>query len=92
MPNLFPLLKHREEPDHPAGRAVRRATLHNLQDFPEDAHMTRRVILSGATGFIGRVDRLHERLDVAAAIALADGLAETAAWYRDGGRLKPSAR
>jgi len=54
--------------------------------------MTRRVILSGATGFIGRVDRLHERLDVAAAIALADGLAETAAWYRDGGRLKPSAR
>lgn len=45
-----------------------------------------------AEGFVCRVDRLHERLGVAAAIDLADGLAETAAWYRDAGWLKPSAR
>lgn len=45
-----------------------------------------------AEGFVCRVDRLHERLGVAAAIDLADGLAETAAWYRDEGWLRPSAR
>lgn len=45
-----------------------------------------------ADGFASRVDRLHQRLGVAAAIDLAAGLAETAAWYRDEGRLKPSAR
>ena len=45
-----------------------------------------------AEGFVCRVHRLHERLGVAAAIDLADGLAETAAWYRDEGWLKPSAR
>ena len=42
-----------------------------------------------AEGFVCRVDRLHERLGVAAAIHLADGLAETAAWYRAAGWLKP---
>jgi nucleoside-diphosphate-sugar epimerase len=45
-----------------------------------------------AEGFVCRVDRLHERLGVAAAIDLADGLAETAARYREEGWLKPSAR
>jgi nucleoside-diphosphate-sugar epimerase len=42
-----------------------------------------------AEGFVCRVDRLHERLGVAAAVDLADGLAETAARYRDAGWLKP---
>ncbi len=42
-----------------------------------------------AEGFVCRVDRLHERLGVAAAIDLADGLAETPAWYRAAGWLKP---
>jgi nucleoside-diphosphate-sugar epimerase len=45
-----------------------------------------------ADGFVCRVDRLHERLGVAAAIDLADGLAETAARYREEGWLKSSAR
>jgi nucleoside-diphosphate-sugar epimerase len=45
-----------------------------------------------AEGFVCRVDRLHERLGVAAAIDLADGLAETAARYREEGWLKSSAR
>ena len=44
-----------------------------------------------AEGFVCRVDRLYERLGVAAAIDLADGLAETAARYRDAGWLKPLA-
>jgi len=42
-----------------------------------------------AEGFVCRVDRLHERLGVAAAVDLADGLAETGVWYRDAGWLKP---
>jgi dihydroflavonol-4-reductase len=42
-----------------------------------------------AAGFVCRVDRLRERLGVAAAIGLADGLAGTGAWYRDAGWLKP---
>lgn len=41
-----------------------------------------------AEGFVCRVDRLRERLGVAAAIDLAAGLAETAEWYRDAGWLK----
>jgi hypothetical protein len=45
-----------------------------------------------ADGFVCRGDRLHQRLGVVAAIDLADGLAETAAWYRHEGWLKPSAR
>ena len=43
-------------------------------------------------GFVSRVDRLHRRLAVAATIDLADRLAEAAAWYRDEGWLKLSAR
>lgn len=42
-----------------------------------------------AEGFVCRVDGLHERLGVAAAIDLAKGLADTAAWYRKLGWLKP---
>jgi nucleoside-diphosphate-sugar epimerase len=44
-----------------------------------------------AAGFVCRVDRLQERLGVVAAIGLAEGLADTAAWYRDAGWLKPPA-
>ena len=45
-----------------------------------------------AEGFVSRLDRLHQRLGVAAGIDLAYGLAEMAACYRDEGWLKPSAR
>jgi nucleoside-diphosphate-sugar epimerase len=40
-----------------------------------------------AEGFVCRVDRLRDRLGVVAGIALRDGLAETARWYRSNGWL-----
>ncbi|RPI08701.1 MAG: NAD-dependent epimerase/dehydratase family protein, partial [Zetaproteobacteria bacterium] len=36
------------------GRAVRRATRYTFQDVPAGARMSRRVVVTGATGFIGR--------------------------------------
>ena len=65
-----------------AGRIAGRSMPFNRSRFAE----------LSAEGFVCRVDRLHERLGVAATIDLADGLAETAAWYREEGWLKPSAR
>jgi len=64
-----------------AGRIAARTVPLNRSRFAE----------LSADGFVCRVDQLQERLGVAAAIGLADGLAETAAWYRDAGWLKPSA-
>lgn len=40
-----------------------------------------------AEGFVCRVDRLRDRLGVVAEIGLREGLAETAAWYRQQGWL-----
>ncbi len=40
-----------------------------------------------AEGFTCRVDRLRERLGVVAKIALSEGLAQTAAWYEQQGKL-----
>jgi nucleoside-diphosphate-sugar epimerase len=40
-----------------------------------------------AEGFVCRVDRLRDRLGVAAEVDLREGLAETAAWYRRQGWL-----
>jgi dihydroflavonol-4-reductase len=40
-----------------------------------------------AEGFVCRVDRLRDRLGVVAGIALRDGLAQTAKWYRSNGWL-----
>jgi nucleoside-diphosphate-sugar epimerase len=41
-----------------------------------------------AEGFVCRVDRLRERLGVEAAVDLQDGVARTAAWYREQGWLE----
>jgi nucleoside-diphosphate-sugar epimerase len=65
-----------------AGRIAGRSVPLNRSRFAE----------LSAEGFVCQVDRLHERLGVAAAIDLAEGLAETAAWYRDAGWLKRSSR
>ena len=40
-----------------------------------------------APGFVCRVDRIRERLHIVAEVDLAEGLAETAAWYRREGWL-----
>ena len=40
-----------------------------------------------ADGFVCRVDRLRDRLGIVAEIALRDGLAQTANWYRSNGWL-----
>ena len=40
-----------------------------------------------AEGFVCRVDRLRDRLGIVAEIALRDGLAQTANWYRSNGWL-----
>ncbi|HYM23933.1 MAG TPA: NAD-dependent epimerase/dehydratase family protein [Vicinamibacterales bacterium] len=41
-----------------------------------------------AEGFVCRVDRLRDRLGIPAGIALPEGLAQTAAWYRTEGWLR----
>jgi nucleoside-diphosphate-sugar epimerase len=48
---------------------------------------SRRYAELATEGFVCRVDRLRDRLGVAAAIGLDEGLAEAAAWYRREGRL-----
>ncbi len=41
-----------------------------------------------AEGFVCRVDRMRDELGVTASINLVDGMAQTAAWYREAGWLK----
>ncbi len=48
---------------------------------------SRRYAEMSADGFVCRVDYLHDRLGVVAQIELKDGMAETAAWYREKGWL-----
>jgi nucleoside-diphosphate-sugar epimerase len=62
-----------------AGRIAGRSLPLNLSRFAE----------LSAEGFVCRVDRLRERLGVAATMDLAKGLADTAAWYREAGWLQP---
>ncbi len=45
-----------------------------------------------AAGFVCRVDLMRELLGVVAAVDLPDGLARTAAWYREKGWLRPGPR
>jgi nucleoside-diphosphate-sugar epimerase len=48
---------------------------------------SRRYVELDSVGFVCRVDRLRERLGIVAGIGLADGLADTYAWYRKEGWL-----
>ena len=48
---------------------------------------SRRYAEMSADGFVCRVDRMRDRLGIVAQIGLTDGLAETAAWYRETGWL-----
>jgi dihydroflavonol-4-reductase len=59
------------------GRIVRRPLLLNLSRYTELA----------AEGFVCRVDRLRDELGVVPATELRDGIARTAAWYRQVGWL-----
>jgi dihydroflavonol-4-reductase len=48
-----------------------------------------RYVELSAEGFACRVERLRERLGIVAAIGLGEGLAQTAAWYRQQGWIRP---
>ena len=48
-----------------------------------------RYIELSAEGFVCRVDRLRDRLGIVAELDLRDGLADTAAWYRREGWIRP---
>jgi len=48
-----------------------------------------RYVELSAEGFVCRVDRLRERLGVVAAIDLREGFAQSAAWYRQQGWIRP---
>ncbi len=48
---------------------------------------SRRFAEMSAEGFVCRVDRLRDRLGVVAQIGLKEGMAQTAAWYREAGWL-----
>jgi dihydroflavonol-4-reductase len=48
-----------------------------------------RYVELSAEGFVCCVERLHERLGIVAAIGLGEGLAQTAAWYRREGWIRP---
>jgi dihydroflavonol-4-reductase len=48
---------------------------------------SRRYAEMSAEGFVCRVDRLRDRLDIVAQIGLKDGMAQTGAWYREMGWL-----
>ena len=48
---------------------------------------SRRYVELASEGFVCRVDRLRDRLGIVARIDLREGLAETAAWYRQEGWL-----
>ncbi len=63
-----------------AGRVLRKPMPLNLWRYAELA----------AEGFVCRVDRLRDELGVTASVSLRDGMARTAAWYREAGWL-PSA-
>jgi nucleoside-diphosphate-sugar epimerase len=63
-----------------AGRIVRKPMPLNLWRYAELA----------AEGFVCRVDRMRDELGVTAGVSLLDGMARTAAWYREAGWL-PSA-
>jgi len=61
-----------------AGRIVRTPMPLNLWRYAELA----------AEGFVCRVDRMRDALGVTAGVSLRDGMARTAAWYRDAGWLR----
>ncbi len=48
---------------------------------------SRRYAEMSADGFVCRIDRMRDRLGIVAQIGLTDGMAETAAWYRETGWL-----
>ena len=48
-----------------------------------------RYVELSAEGFVCRVDRLRERLGIVAELDLREGLADTAAWYRREGLIRP---
>jgi nucleoside-diphosphate-sugar epimerase len=60
-----------------AGRALRRPMTLNSWRYAEMA----------AEGFVCRVDRMRDALGVVAGVSLKDGMARTAAWYREAGWL-----
>jgi nucleoside-diphosphate-sugar epimerase len=60
-----------------AGRIVRKPLPLNMPRYAE----------LDAEGFVCRVDRLRDLLGVVAATGLREGIAKTAAWYRDAGWL-----
>jgi nucleoside-diphosphate-sugar epimerase len=47
-----------------------------------------RYVELSAEGFVCRVDRLRDRLGIVAALDLREGIAQTAAWYRENGWLR----
>ena len=61
-----------------AGRIIGKPMPLNLWRYTEMA----------AEGFVCRVDRMRDELGVTASIDLLDGMAQTAAWYREAGWLK----
>ena len=61
-----------------AGRIVRTPMPLNVWRYAELA----------AEGFVCRVDRMRDELGVTASVGLLDGMAQTAAWYRDAGWLR----
>jgi len=61
-----------------AGRIVRTPMPLNLWRYAELA----------SEGFVCRVDRMRDELGVTAGVSLRDGMARTAAWYRDAGWLR----
>ena len=60
-----------------AGRVLRTPMPLNLWRYAELA----------AEGFVCRVDRMRDELGVTASVSLIDGMARTAAWYREAGWL-----
>ena len=48
--------------------------------------------LCGYEGFVCRVDRMRDDLGVVAAVGLREGMARTAAWYREAGWLPSATR
>ncbi len=61
-----------------AGRILRKPMPLNLWRYAEMA----------SEGFVCRVDRMRDELGVTASVGLREGMAQTAAWYRDAGWLR----
>jgi len=61
-----------------AGRILRTPMPLNLWRYAEMA----------SEGFVCRVDRMRDELGVTASVGLCEGMAQTAAWYRDAGWLR----